>query len=175
MEIDFEAQPVKVGRWTLVLLPKEASARLPSRGMAMMAGELNGLPFQVPLEPDGRRGHWFRLTDDLMEKAQLQEASTIRVSADPCEDWPNPSLPADLGGAIEADQGAREAWAEVTPKAQWDWLRWVRSTNNPATRNSRIEKAISMLNAGKRRPCCFDRNRCTEMEVSKNGVLATEV
>ncbi len=175
MRFQFEAVPQEVGPWILVLLPEEASAQLSSRGMGMIQGELNGKPFQAPVEPDGRRGHWFRLTEPLMKTAGVSAGVPVQVSAQPCEEWPDPELPEDLEGALASDAGAKEAWAEVTPKARWDWLRWVRSTNNAATRQGRVDKAVSMLNAGKRRPCCFDRNRCTEMEVSKNGLLDVDL
>jgi hypothetical protein len=45
--------------------------------------------------------------------------------------------------------------------------------HSPATRerNRGIQVALSKLETGERRPCCFNRNLCTATEVSKNGVL----
>jgi hypothetical protein len=80
-------------------------------------------------------------------------------------------VPADLNEALAFDPQANALWVKITPMARWDWLRWIRATNNQETRNRRIEVALSKLNAGERRPCCFNRNSCTEPEVSKNGVL----
>jgi hypothetical protein len=37
----------KIGSWTLLTLPKSASAKLPSRGMTMVEGTINGFPFRV--------------------------------------------------------------------------------------------------------------------------------
>lgn len=67
--------------------------------------------------------------------------------------------------------GLLSQWNNVTTKAKWDWLRWIRSTNNLSTRNKRIQVACSKLEKGDKRPCCFDRSRCTIMDVSKTGVL----
>jgi len=50
-------------------------------------------------------------------------------------------------------------------------MRWIRATKNDDTRKRRIEVALSKLTAGMRRPCCFNRNLCTEPSVSHNGVL----
>ena len=36
----------KVGSWTFLTLPKDASAKLPSRGMTTVEGTLNGFPFE---------------------------------------------------------------------------------------------------------------------------------
>lgn len=169
--MEFQAQPIQVGSWTLVLLPPEASEQLPSRGMCMIEGELNGAPFQAPLEPDGRGGHWFHLTDALVKASKISRDSPFTLRAQPSEEWPEPNLPPDLQEALQAHPEALEVFTGTTSKARWDWLRWVRSTNNAKTRAGRIEKAISKLNGGQRRPCCFDRNRCTEPEISSNGIL----
>ena len=58
-----------IGSWTLLRLPKNASARLPSRGMTMVEGTINGARFQAPLEPDGKGSHWFRVDESM----QLRE------------------------------------------------------------------------------------------------------
>ena len=36
----------KVGSWTFLTLPKDASAKLPSRGMTTVEGTINGFPFE---------------------------------------------------------------------------------------------------------------------------------
>jgi hypothetical protein len=86
-------------------------------------------------------------------------------------EWPEPEVPADLVKALAFDPQANALWEKITPMARWDWLRWIRATNNQETRSRRIEVALSKLNAGERRPCCFNRDLCTEPEVSKNGAL----
>src|SRR5215216_720322 len=64
----FEAKLFKIGSWTLLRLPKSASARLPSRGMTMVEGTINDFRFQAALEPDGKGSHWFRV-DKAISKA----------------------------------------------------------------------------------------------------------
>ena len=41
--------------WTFLILPKNASAKLPSRGMTAIEGTINGFPFRATLEPDGQK------------------------------------------------------------------------------------------------------------------------
>ena len=56
----------KIGSWTLLTLPKNASAKLPSRGMTMVEGTINGFPFRAALEPNGNGGDdagWRRTGD----------------------------------------------------------------------------------------------------------------
>jgi hypothetical protein len=169
--IQFEATPRTVRCWNIVLLPASASAKLPSRGANLVEGTINGARSKLVLEPDGKGGHWFRVNSALREAAGIRAGEAVKMAVEPSKEWPEPDLPADLTKALASDRTARALWAEITPMARWDWLRWIRATNNPKTRSHRIEVALSKLRAGERRPCCFNRNTCTDPEVSKNGVL----
>ena len=169
--IHFQAKLSKIHAWTLLVLPKSASEKLPSRGMVMVEGTMNGVRFQAALEPDGRGSHWFRVNKALREGAGADVGDTVSLAIEPMKEWPEPKVPADLMDAFAAVPMAHHAWMEITPVARWDWIRWIGSTKVEETRKGRIEKACSMLAGGKRRPCCFNRSLCCEPEVSKNGVL----
>ncbi len=169
--IHFESQAQQIGGWTILRLPESASAMLPSRGMVLVEGTLNGIRSTLVLEPDGKGGHWFRLDPWLREAAGIKRDSPVALAVEPSKEWPEPEVPADLNHALASDAQANALWVAITPMARWDWLRWIRSTPNPETRGRRIQVAMSKLRAGERRPCCFNRNVCTEPEVSKNGVL----
>ena len=160
-----------IGSWTLLRLPKSASAQLPSRGMTMVEGAINGSPFQAPLEPNGKGSHWFRVDESMRDAAGADTGDTVTLVMEPAKEWPEPAAPADLKNALAAVPQAYALWMTITPKAQWDWIRWIRATNQPATRRRRIEVACSKLTAGARRPCCFNRNLCTDPYRSHNGVL----
>lgn len=161
--IRFTAQPYTIGSMTIVRLPKDASAKLPSRGMAMAEGTVNSSRMTLPLEPDGKGSHWFALGK--------KTSGSVSVDMEPLKEWPNPDVPADIKKGIAAIPKAKALWAEITPMARWDWIRWIRATNNPETRKKRIDVAGSKLKSGMRRPCCFNRSMCTEPSVSKGGVL----
>jgi len=169
--IRFEAKLSKIGTWTLLRLPKKASAKLPSRGMSMVAGTINDFRFQAALEPDGQGSHWFKLDDAMRKAVQADVGDTVTLAIEPVKEWTEPNVPADLKKALAASPQAQTIWREITPMARWDWIRWIGSTKNPETRRHRIEVALSKLNAGNRRPCCFNRTVCTDPYVSNNGVL----
>jgi hypothetical protein len=169
--IRFTASPYAIGTWTVLRLPKAASAKLPSRGMAMVTGTMNGEDIATVLEPDGKGSHWLRIDKNLGKTtgARVGEEATLEI--EPTKDWPEPPVPADIKSALAADPKARAVWDDVTPMARWDWIRWIRATNNADTRRKRIDVARSKLKSGMRRPCCFNRSMCTEPAVSKGGVL----
>src|SRR4030095_120313 len=63
------AQSEKDNSWSFLILPKNASAKLPSRGMTAIEGTINGFPFQAPLEPDGQKSHWLKVDRKLSKSA----------------------------------------------------------------------------------------------------------
>jgi len=169
--IRFEAKLSRIGSWTLLRLPRSASARLPSRGMTMVRGTINDFRFQAALEPDGKGSHWFKLGSSMLKAVRADAGDTVRLAIEPVKEWPEPDLPADLEHALAAAPQARELWMVITPGARWDWIRWISSTKQARTRRRRIQTALSKLKTGDRRPCCFDRAVCTDPYVSSNGVL----
>ncbi len=169
--IRFEATLLKIGSTMLLRLPKSASVRLPSRGMVIVDGTINEIPFQTALEPDGKGSHWFRLGESMRKSAQADAGDTVSLAIEPSAQCPEPKVPADLKVALAAAPEAHELWMDITPMARWDWIRWIGATKNPETRRRRIEVTLSKFRDRKRRPCCFDRTQCTDPAVSSNGVL----
>src|SRR5215472_18093630 len=86
LAIRFEAQVRRTGGSTILRLPDDASAKLPSRGQVV---------FQAVLEPDGRRGHWLKVEEKLREALAASEGDTVALTVEPTKDWPEPDLPRD--------------------------------------------------------------------------------
>lgn len=171
MIITFEAQVIKIGSRQVIKIPFHSSKKLPSRGMVVVQGTINNKPFSaVALEPDGKGSHWLEVTSSLSEKVNFSNDEDIIFNIEPLDEWPEPEIPSDLMDTIERENLLKQ-WNSITTKARWDWLRWIRATENPQTRNKRIEVASSKLKNGDTNPCCFDRTRCTVTDVSKSGIL----
>ncbi len=152
------AATAKAGSWTFLTLPKEASAKLPSRGMATVEGTINGFPFRATLEPDGQRSHWLRVNRKMREAAGADAGDVVMLEIAPAGEELEPKVPADLRKALAAAPKARALWSDITPVARRDWIQWITSAKQPETRTRRIKNTCSMLAAGKRRVCCFDRS-----------------
>src|SRR5919106_3322853 len=94
-----DAELYNIGSWTILRLPESASAELPSRGMTMVSGTINGVPFKALLEPDGRyapgqrSSHWFRPDTKLLDDASAKAGVTVQVSLEPINDWIEPEVP----------------------------------------------------------------------------------
>src|SRR5579864_1112881 len=98
-KINFETKLYKIKDWTILHLPSDASAKLPSRGMTMVSGTINDVPFKTLLEPDGvyatdqKPSHWFRPDDELLKKANAKAGDTVKVSIEPTKEWVEPEVP----------------------------------------------------------------------------------
>jgi hypothetical protein len=170
--ITFTAALTAIDAATIVRLPEAASGRMPSRGQVAVHATIAGHPVDLVLEPDGLRGHWLKVGDDLKRAAGITAGDTVDVAIDVASDWPEPDVPADLEAALSAaPERIQEIWDDITPMARWEWVRWVNATANPATRQRRVDVSISKMDGGKRRPCCFDLSACTDPELAKNGKL----
>ena len=148
----------KAASWTFLIVPKKASAKLPSRSMTSVEGTINGVSFQATLEPDGNGGHWLKVSRKLRESAGAEAGDVVALEIAPAAVEPEPKVPADLRRVLAAAPKAQALWANITPIARRDWIHWIDSAKQPETRVRRIDNTCAMLASGKRRACCFDRS-----------------
>lgn len=150
------AEPGDDPSWTFVVLPPGASDPLPRRGRTTVEGTINGHRFQATLEPDGRRSHWLRVSRALREAAGAEVGDVVALAIRAVEQEPEPEMPRDLRDALAAAPDARRVWDATTTIARVDWIHWITSARQSATRAKRIRDACDMLASGKKRVCCFD-------------------
>jgi hypothetical protein len=143
----------KNGWWTVLTLPKTASPKL--RDITMVEGTINGFPFRVALELNGKGSHWLKVNKAMRDAAGADAGETVTVEITRADDEPEIRVPMDLRKALAAAPRAEALWADITPMARRDWILWIISAKQPETRRDRIEKACDMLVSGKRRVCCF--------------------
>jgi bacteriocin resistance YdeI/OmpD-like protein/uncharacterized protein DUF1905 len=148
---------------------KERGCEAPVARMTAIEGTLNGFPFQATLEPDGQKSHWLKVDRKLSEAAGAEADEVVTLDIAPTVEEPEPAVPSDLRKALAAaapEAQARALWSDITPIARRDWIHWITSARQPETRARRIKNACSMLTAGKRRVCCFDRSRLYSKSLS---------
>jgi len=150
--------PAGEALWGFVVLPREASEKLPRRGRTSVDGSINGQPFRARLEPDGQLSHWLRVDVDLLQAADAAIGDLVTLEIAPVEQEPEPQVPADLAEALVAAPAARGIWDATTTIARLDWIHWIESAKQSKTRAKRIADACSMLGEGKKRVCCFDQS-----------------
>src|SRR5436190_24040111 len=125
---------MKAGNWTFLILPKRASAKLPTRSTTPVEGMINGVPFQATLEPDGQKSHWLKVNRKLREAAGAKAGHVVTLEIAPAAEEPEPKVPADLRKALASAPKARALWQDITPVARRDWVHWITSAKRPETR-----------------------------------------
>jgi uncharacterized protein YdeI (YjbR/CyaY-like superfamily) len=65
------------------------------------------------------------------------------------------TLPPDLKHALISDPAAQTAWESLTPLARNEWICWTTFVKQAETRKNHVERTVSELKEGKRRPCCW--------------------
>jgi hypothetical protein len=145
----------KIESWTLLTLPRNASAELPSRGMTMVEGTINSFPFRAALEPNGEESHSLRVNRALQDAAGADPGDTVTVEITRAGEEPETRVPIELRQALAAAPLAQALWSDITPMARQNWILWISSAKLPETRRRRIENACDMLASGKKRVCCF--------------------
>ena len=64
-------------------------------------------------------------------------------------------LPDDLRKALSSNPKSLAAWEDISPLARNEWICWTVSVKTSATRENHIERTVSELAEGQRRPCCW--------------------
>src|SRR2546423_43757 len=120
--------------WTFLTLPRNASAKLPTRGMTPIEGTINGFPFQATLEPDGQKSHWLKVDPTLSKAAGANAGDVVTLEISPAGKDAEPKVPADFQKALAAAPKARALWSDITPIARRDWIHWITSAKQEETR-----------------------------------------
>jgi uncharacterized protein YdeI (YjbR/CyaY-like superfamily) len=92
--------------------------------------------------------------DSLLRSSEEYEQAN-KMSRKPVGKEAEARVPTDLRKALAAHPVAKTKWSVLTPIARRDFISWIDSAKQLETRKRRIERACSMLAAGKRRPCCY--------------------
>jgi hypothetical protein len=64
-------------------------------------------------------------------------------------------MPSDLQAALASAPAARAVWGSLTPLARNEWICWSITVKQAATRKNHIERVVTELQEGMRRPCCW--------------------
>lgn len=126
-----------------------------SRSALVIEGTMEGFPFRAPLENDGDGGAFLLLSEPLQAAIGAKVGDTVSVEITRIGDEPEVLVPEDLFAALAAHPSEMALWQDITPMARREWVRWIASAKQEATRVKRIGVGIDKLSQGMRRPCCF--------------------
>jgi len=166
----------KIGSWTLLTLPKSASAKLPSRGMTMVEGTINGFPFRAALRPNGKGSHRLAVNKAMHDAAGADADDTVTAEITRAGEEPEIRVPMDLRKALAAAPLAQAGWEHITPNGApgLDFLdKLSQSTRNAqapdreSVRHACLWKATIMLFS--RYKVAYEKNRKIMRNVASVG------
>ncbi|MCA9380744.1 YdeI/OmpD-associated family protein [Candidatus Dojkabacteria bacterium] len=85
------------------------------------------------------------------------------------------NLPSDLKKALSSNKSALAKWESLTPLARNEWICWTISVKKKETREDHVDRVVSELNDGMRRPCCWlgcIHRKDKEISPSVKGILS---
>jgi uncharacterized protein YdeI (YjbR/CyaY-like superfamily) len=65
------------------------------------------------------------------------------------------TLPGDLRKALITEPKAFTKWEGLTPLSRNEWICWAISVKTPEKRKEHVDRVVSQLKEGMRRPCCW--------------------
>lgn len=102
-------------------------------------GSMKGV-FKIPVSA-ARRGLIHAVAGDVVTVSVAPDTAPAEID-----------VPADLGAALAADQGAAEFFAGLTSSQRKGFIVPIESAKSPETRKRRVDKAVAALKARQKRP-----------------------
>lgn len=137
-------------------VPPELSKSHLRRGRITARLAIGESSFDAQMEPDGKLGHWFVIPPDVAKREQMSARKRSDFSLIPLDRQPEPILPESFKALFSKSVSAQATWVSASTLAKIDWVHWMESAKQEATRKERATTAIDMLEKGKKRVCCFD-------------------
>lgn len=146
----FQAELLDSSEGAALQVPPEIAAET-GKMETPVEGTMDGFPFRATLKADGK----IHLTAALHKAIGTKIGQEAKVEITRIGDEPEVRMPEDLLAALAGCPPAMALWQDVTPMARREWVRWIASGKQEATRIKRIEVGLDKLTKGMRRPCCF--------------------
>jgi len=139
------------GSWPCLKIPFKVEKVWGSRARVAVRGRINGFAFRSSIFPDGRGNHILMVNQALRAGARAATGDTIRVEMAPDTAPRVVRVPADLRRALGRSSRAKAAFDGYPYSHKKAYVDWVVEAKQAETRRARIEKAVKMMAAGKKR------------------------
>lgn len=136
--------------WVFLPIPLEVQTLFGSKARVAVKGTLNGAPYRNWLLPNGDGTHSMPVNKELMASAGAGVGDCVDVVLSLDTEPREVSLPEDLQSALRLSSGMEQAFGKLAYSYQREFVEWITGAKKPETRAKRIDKAVELLNAGKR-------------------------
>jgi hypothetical protein len=136
------------GAWTYLKVPSSVPQAFGRKGRIPVRATINGFAFRSSLTP--RAGvHILGIGKDILAASKAAPGETAHVEL-AFDDAPRiVEVPTDFEAALKDAPAEKSAFAALSYSHKKEFVDWITGAKKIETRQSRIEKAIAMLEAGK--------------------------
>ncbi len=145
MEIDLASGGV------YVVVPFSVEEKYGVRGLLPVRVTLDGFPFEASLHPLGDGEHGLSVPKIVRGAIDKTWGAVVHVALAHDKAPRQITPPDDFAHALLTAPGAREKFARLGYTHQREYVRWVEAAKNVDTRRRRIEEAVTMVLAGRKR------------------------
>jgi Uncharacterized protein conserved in bacteria len=139
------------GAWTYMPIPFDVEAAFGTKARVAVAGTINGFAFRNSLMPEGDGTHSMMVNKDLQAGAKARAGDTVAVTMEKDEKERSIATPDDFAKALAKNKKAASTFAVLTHAQKKEFIDWISSAKQQATRDARITKATKMLAEGCKR------------------------
>jgi hypothetical protein len=139
----------KTGFWSLAIQKNAV------KDATTIEGTINGLPFQATTSRGSEGDLSLKVTKDMHDMARMVAGELVAVEITRIGEEIETRVPVELTKALATAPKAKTLWEDITPIARRDWIYWIITGRLEETRTKRATTAISKMNLGMRRVCCF--------------------
>jgi hypothetical protein len=139
------------GAWTLMKLPFSVEEVWGTRARLSVKGTMNGFAFRSSIFPTGDGTHHLMVNKALQAGAKAEPGDRVEVVMEPDTEPRTVELPADLKKALAREKQAKQFFEKLAPSHKKRYVDWITEARKVETRAARLEKAVALLRAGKKR------------------------
>lgn len=139
------------GAWTYLPIPFNVYEIFGVKARIPVAGTMNGFPFRNSLMPEGDGTHSMMVSKELQQGANARAGDVVVISLEPDMEERDISPPDELAAALVSNEQAASVFGRLTHSQKKEYVDWILSAKQTATKASRVTKTIEMLAAGKKR------------------------
>jgi hypothetical protein len=136
------------GAWTYLPIPFDVQQVFGSKSRVAVAGTMNGFPFRSSLLPEGDGTHSMMVNKEMQVGANVRAGDVVSISLQLDQEVREVIVPVELEQALLEDEQAASVFAGLAYSHKKEYVDWISSAKQPATKARRVVKAVSMLAAG---------------------------
>jgi len=139
------------GAWTYLPIPFDVNQVFGSKARVSVAGTINGFSFRNSLMPEGDGTHSMMVSKELQTGANARAGDLVSVTLGPDMEERVVSMPPELEAALTKNRLGAAVFDTMTYSQKKEYVGWISTAKQAATKANRVTKAVDMLAVGKKR------------------------